>query len=534
MRLIAALRSRLRRLGAAEDGYTMIAAVGAVTLISVLAAAALAATNGDINLVQRDLDRKRAHAAAQAGIADFSFHLNNDNSYWAKCTDVPEPHAVNQEGSTEKRRSLSGGGEFALELLPANGADECDPDAPGATMLEQEGTVAGTFRIRSTGFVGNTRISIVATYKRTSLLDFIYFTQLETSDPVTYGDSDTIAHANVQCVKYRREGRENVNLVDYGHPCKRIVFVTGDEIRGPLHTNDDLAICGEPKFGRGPADTTEVTAPPEGWIAGGCSSPSGANPIFNGPFVRTADELEPPTTNEALKQVAGSSYTFKCFTTIELKGDEMTISSKSFNGTKPFPPDGVVYVDNGSSSSCSGWSSCPSVYSPFTTSYSTTSRCGTAMVKGNYDGELTIAAANDIIVRDDLVKEDQGILGLIADNFVRIWHPYPSQDEAGDCGSGSGSGGNTDLQIDAAILAIRHSFIVDHYDCGSSLGKLTVNGAISQKFRGPVGTTGGTGYIKNYNYDDRLRYMEPPRFLDPVKPSWHIERETLDFPDPFG
>ncbi len=63
-----------------------------------------------------------------------------------------------------------------------------------------------------------------------------------------------------------------------------------------------------------------------------------------------------------------------------------------------------------------------------------------------------------------------------------------------------------------------------------TLGTLTVNGAISQKFRGPVGTTGGTGYFKNYNYDDRLRYQEPPNFLDPVESAWHIQRETLDNP----
>ncbi len=55
-------------------------------------------------------------------------------------------------------------------------------------------------------------------------------------------------------------------------------------------------------------------------------------------------------------------------------------------------------------------------------------------------------------------------------------------------------------------------------------------GAISQKFRGTVGTTAPHGYLKNYVYDDRLRYIEPPNFLDPVEPAWHIQRETLDFP----
>lgn len=94
----------------------------------------------------------------------------------------------------------------------------------------------------------------------------------------------------------------------------------------------------------------------------------------------------------------------------------------------------------------------------------------------------------------------------------------------------NGTGTQTDVRIDAAILAIDHSFIVDHYDCGNSLGQLEVNGAIAQKFRGPVGTTRPTGYIKDYNYDDRLRYLEPPHFFDPVEAAWHIQRETLDFP----
>ena len=56
------------------------------------------------------------------------------------------------------------------------------------------------------------------------------------------------------------------------------------------------------------------------------------------------------------------------------------------------------------------------------------------------------------------------------------------------------------------------------------IGTLTVTGAIAQKFRGPVGTSGGTGYIKDYAYDDRLRYREPPHFIDPVQAAWRMSR----------
>ncbi len=86
------------------------------------------------------------------------------------------------------------------------------------------------------------------------------------------------------------------------------------------------------------------------------------------------------------------------------------------------------------------------------------------------------------------------------------------------------------VTIEAALLAINHSFVVDHYDCGNSQGTLTVKGAIAQKFRGAVGTTGGnTGYLKNYNYDDRLRFLTPPSFIKPEQSvDWTIGRETIE------
>jgi hypothetical protein len=86
------------------------------------------------------------------------------------------------------------------------------------------------------------------------------------------------------------------------------------------------------------------------------------------------------------------------------------------------------------------------------------------------------------------------------------------------------------VRIDAAILSLQHSFTVDNHDCGAKLGNLTVNGAIAQKYRGPVGTTGGTGFIKDYNYDDRLRYRSPPYFLEPIAASWHVVRSNEQVP----
>ena len=79
-----------------------------------------------------------------------------------------------------------------------------------------------------------------------------------------------------------------------------------------------------------------------------------------------------------------------------------------------------------------------------------------------------------------------------------------------------------------AILSVNHSFWVQRYDVGqaSQLGTLHVDGALAQRYRGPVGTTSGgvasTGYVKQYVYDQRLKYLSPPKFLDPVASSWGV------------
>ena len=124
------------------------------------------------------------------------------------------------------------------------------------------------------------------------------------------------------------------------------------------------------------------------------------------------------------------------------------------------------------------------------------------------------------------------MLGLIADNFIRVYHPIGNQPlgtNSTPC-SGTDSAVLKNLTINAMLLSLQHSFVVDQYNCGGNLGTLTVNGGIAQDFRGPVGTGSNgnvsTGYAKAYTYDDRLRYEEPPHFIDPVQGSWRVSRQT--------
>ena len=77
------------------------------------------------------------------------------------------------------------------------------------------------------------------------------------------------------------------------------------------------------------------------------------------------------------------------------------------------------------------------------------------------------------------------------------------------------------------MLSTSNSVLVDNYNCGSVMGELNIYGALAQKFRGIVGVAGNTsGYIKDYNYDERLATDEPPYFLSPLDSGWVIVRET--------
>lgn len=566
--LLTRLSRRLRQ----EGGFTMVTVMGAMMAIMGMSAVALATASGDLEGASYDRESKQAYSAAEAGIADYLYHLNQDNSFWAKCDNVPAPTAVsgrwNGNGpDIRKWRALSGANaDYAVELLPANGNAQCNPNSASNTVID---SATGSFRIRSTGRVPTStgsyaKRSIITTFKRRGFLDFLYFTDLETSDPAwyeldsrgrqtavetapnTYSAPDLVTWASDKCAEYWRDGRGNETYYDkdadggsdgrifwfddawrpLSTDCTQIQFAPGDKINGPLHTNDELLVCGSPTFGRTSQDKVEVSAQPPGWRgSGGCSN---NNPNFNGTFTPDAPILAMPPSNTQLKKIALSNYTFTGTTTITLSGKSMLVTNTSMglsNASMALPSNGVVYVQNGT---------CGEGYRPLDP-YNAPQGCGDVYLEGTYSDDLTIAAEKDIIITGDIKRLADMTLGLIANNFVRVYKPASNLDATGNqvtCTNASGVLQN--VQIDAAILALQHSFTVDNYFCGAPLGDLTINGVIAQKFRGPVGRGGGNGivngYTKDYNYDDRLSLRQPPHFLDPVQSAWRIQRQTEQTP----
>jgi hypothetical protein len=411
-----------------------------------------------------------------------------------------------------------GKAKYAIEMMPANLNAQCLVNN-GPTVIDQS---SSTFSLRTTGVSGDVKRSVGATLRRKSFLDFLYFTDYETRSPKVYASPADQALAAANCVQPRagREAQSNFNCVD-------IIFINEDSINGPLHTNDDILTCGDPVFGRNVNDRIEVVGPDPGIApnGGGCAG----SPTMNGTFQFGAQTMQMPLTGQPLAARALPGYLYTGKTTIVLNGLNMDVTNPSVVGnlgvlntpkTMPLPPNGVIYAKQ---------NSCAYSVAPIVADYLEPAACANLYVKGTYASSLTIASQNDVIINGDITSSNGAIAGIIADNFVRLYHPV-LRDGSGNCIANVQAPRN--YQIDSALVSLLNSFIVDNHTCGAHLGTLNINGAIAQKFRGPVGQGGvtGPGYTKNYWYDDRFRYRSPPYFIEPVAAAWRVLRTNEQVP----
>jgi type II secretory pathway pseudopilin PulG len=532
--------ARLRAAASAQDGFTLVSVMLAMIVLGSFAVTAFAVSNGDIPVARADQDRKKAYEAAQAGLQWYSYELDRDSSYWSKCASVNDiapgvPAPVNIEDTRPRKwRALPSGAKYTLEIMKKR--DPFGNKLLGCSTTDAVGTALqdNTLRIRATGVSNGKTRSIIATYKRRSFMDFVYFTNSEAQDPRVGGGTDAVCSS-------QRGSR--------GNNCTEITFVGGDVVKGPLHTNDSSVLTsnGTIQFGRQDKnDTFEVNGAEPGYTGNG-------SPVFKGPKKFFAGQMDPPPGNATLKALAGPSWTFSGETCLKFKDDNSvdiytgqnwkpsnqtygavtcsgTPVNKKLTGTTA-PPNGVIYVQtdpNSVPTNCG--------YDKYQ-NYANDKACGDVAIQGTYSSSLTIGSENDIIVNADVRKADgsDAMFGMVATGFVRVYHPIQKIGSNG-CGDDKTPSGFTRVsRIDAAILSLTHSFMVDNYMCASNEGNLTVNGAIAQYYRGVVGTgNGDTGYLKDYNYDDRLKIREPPNFLDPIKTSWRIVRSTEQKPPASG
>jgi hypothetical protein len=517
-----------------EGGFTMIIAIGVMFVTSLILVAAFTVANGDVQNSHVNAAQKQAYYAALAGVQQYEYLLQANPDYWQTCG---QPESKLPEEAEER---------YVVTPLVAStapvGTKACSTENPFGTMIETKGTIANTFRIKSTGYAGGSTKStgavrsVIATFRVTGFLDYVFYTNFETVDPNLYSSSEK-STAEKCANKYYSEWSKE------GLKCSVIEFGEGDEIEGPMHTNDAADVTGDTRFGREghvPTDVVEINGGTYGSQAG-CSSTAkyftATKCYIKGPT------LTPPPDDTSLAQYVESAYEYVGQTWIELKGEEMEVTTynqstgvaETKKGVK-LPPNGLIYVTAGSGTCNSSFNS---ESADSATEQSETRGCATVYVKGAYKKSLTVAGEKDVVVTGSLYPSSvegklgtepentatkptgTAVLGLIASRYVRVYHP---------CSSNTNQTGSFENPwIYAAILATSQSWIADNPGCGAREGHLNVYGAIGQNYRGIVLHNNG-GYIKNYEYDDRLATDEPPYFLAPLKAGWKVVRETAPAP----
>ena len=163
---------------------------------------------------------------------------------------------------------------------------------------------------------------------------------------------------------------------------------------------------------------------------------------------------------------------------------------------------------------------------------------GNVGLSGTLNGQVTLYANGSIILLDDLryVNDPvkgvcRDILGLITDKDIVIADNSLNTPQLIDTDTYSALDDTQDFTIHAVMMALGTSFRVQNYsggptavnNCNTTVngrGCIQLSGGIIQQARGPVGTSGGTGFAKRYTYDHCAVVTPPPyfpttgRFLD--------------------
>jgi Tfp pilus assembly protein PilX len=425
-------------------------------ILSIIGMGFLFLATTDIEQVKRDELANKALQAAEAGINNYIWHMNEDDDYYLTQTHPAEQDWVQTDE-----------GRYKLKVTPL--------EIPGV-ILEATGEATGS----TTSGEMTVRRKVKVRIQKKSFTRYIYFTDSETA--------------------------EDGSL---------IWFVTGDVIHGPLHSNDRIRIDGDPVF------EGKVTTHQDIYIASG-------NPTFMEGYEEWVDALEVPSSNTDLIYWARASlggYYYYGRTEIELLPNgylNITNSnplSEGPTGIVPLPSSGVIYVDGSQSPGTApdGWGY------PGWNTYNNAkwnNNNGNVFVHGTLSGKLTIAASNHIYITGDITYQNPNddMLGLIANNWIYVNHYDQSgNDVAPDS-----------ITINAALFALNHSFGFEAFRDGPVKDTLTIRGSIAQSSRGPIGTFSAwsgqrlSGYNKDYWYDERMLYDEPPHFLPPLNAGFEI------------
>lgn len=516
--------------GSPDDrGIALLATMIVLMIVTALLGAIFLQDIEALPLARHAQDYQAALQAADAGVEDYLNRLDNNSTYYLTASDPSNPALEN--GSTWT----------TWAAVPGTNVNEWFRYAVNAAGAAQSGIVYLTV----TGAAGQNPLLPKAQYsfrtvryalKLSGFTNFLYYTDYEIVDP-------SISHLPLSCKLHAYDW----NGSGYGPPSScsgELIYFVGkpgisDQLNGPIFSNDEFHVCGNPSFPQGAVsyyDAGSANSQPGTYRFGnpgdyygdpGCTN----SPTFGGSGTQPAAGAHEgfPTTNQSMINDIGSANNgggcayvgpttvtlfvssgqgrMKVSGTLDTTHTPSSLRSPTnlcVGNSLPLPPNGLIYDENGT--------------------------CGTSCqanvsVSGVLKGQLTIGSQTNITITNNLTvpacpansacstMSGSDMLGLSATNSI-ILQPPTNQ---------------TNLTVDAAMVALDDSIYLYNWTSAPALGTLYINGSLAQEYRGAVGqfTIGwngnyqiADGFTKDYTYDSRLRYQQPPYFTSPTLPNW--------------
>jgi hypothetical protein len=296
-----------------------------------------------------------------------------------------------------------------------------------------------------------------------------------------------------------------------------IYWMDGEVCRGPLHTQDNLYINGDPRF------EGKVT------IFKKLQKESGSNPNFVLGYMEGVNITIPTDLND-LKTLgaAGANYTgVKVFVQFQADGKVTVKTTPATSTLDGWAQTGTGY-SVGTIKACTTYASIAAL-----TSSGVLLVNGSELhVKGVLNGRITLGAvgAGSIVMLDSSVVYQQppptsvspanvsdDLLGIVSENDIRITdtaHPSKTSGSPNNYTPANNNNNNKTqgVTIDGSMFSQKGGFGAENYDTRGDCGIIRIHGGIQQQGRDPVGRTNGSdfdGFKKDYAFDNRL-YTDRP------------------------
>jgi hypothetical protein len=294
---VISLRTLARSLRTREDGVALPTVFGLALVMLIMLGGAMTVSTRGILKTNTDEDFNAALAAAYAGIEEYQSRLANDSNY-QKFGNPAAPFSLSSASSLSLPTGANANPAFGIGTagtwanipdLPLT--DGTQVQSPGFFRYEvsnKDYSDKGILHLRVTGRVGEVTRSIVADLKQDGFIDYLYFTNYETTDPAYAADT---ADGFNNCERYAYAGALPARSTS---DCTVIQFGSNDVFRGPVRSNDQLYICGT-EFEAGVISSSPTTPI---W-----KSACGTAPDFQaGPPVYGAPIGMPPTNSEMKRE----------------------------------------------------------------------------------------------------------------------------------------------------------------------------------------------------------------------------------------